>query len=170
MDSRRTTKKVGRKKDKSWRWQRQSAQTTTVDSNEVAGEFACFFGVIRCGTAWYIAKYPIFHIMRYHKIRYVEISYELQYPGLRGLTSRHRIPPKYCFSIPNTSNSWYLLLLKQVKRSCAQKRWRHTQKNGNQTPTINRRRWRQTLFGTAENHEQNVPETTYYGERIGVTG
>ena len=49
----------------------------TVDRNEVAGLFACYFGVIRCDIALYIAIYrdSISHIMPYHNIPYIEISY-----------------------------------------------------------------------------------------------
>ena len=57
--------------------------------------------VIRCDIAWYIAIYRdiISHIMRYHKIRYIEILYP--YPEILGLISRYRIPSKYPL-IPKT--------------------------------------------------------------------
>ena len=67
--------------------------------------FAWCFGVIRCDVAWYIAidRDIISHIMRYHEIRYIEMSHP--YPEFWGLISRYRdivrIPSKH-FSIPNT--------------------------------------------------------------------
>ena len=44
--------------------------------------FAWGFEVIRCDIAWYMAIYRdiISHTMRYHKMRYIEISYP--YPEL----------------------------------------------------------------------------------------
>ena len=58
--------------------------------------------VIRCvWYDWYIAIYRNImpRITRYHKIRYIGISYP--YPEFLGLIWRYRIPSKY-FSIPNS--------------------------------------------------------------------
>ena len=54
-----------------------------------------------CDSARYIAIYRdiMSRIMRYHKIRYIEISY--LYPEFLGLLWRYRIPLIYS-SIPNT--------------------------------------------------------------------
>ena len=47
-----------------------------------------------------ISYFEVFHLMRYHKIRYIEILY-YPYPEFLGLISRYRMPLKY-FSIPKT--------------------------------------------------------------------
>ena len=49
----------------------------------------------------YIYRDIISHIMRYHKIRYIEILVSYPYPEILGLISRYRIPSKYS-SIPKT--------------------------------------------------------------------
>ena len=50
-------------------------------------------------SRYIVISYEVSHIMRYHKIWYIEILYP--YPEFLGLISRYRIPWKY-FSIPNT--------------------------------------------------------------------
>ena len=50
-------------------------------------------------TQPYYITVQVSHIMRYHKILYVDISYP--WPECWGLISSFRIPPR-CFSMPNT--------------------------------------------------------------------
>ena len=72
---------------------------TGVDRNHVVGfRWICnawCFEVIRCDIAWYIAicRDIILHIMRYHKIRYIEILYPyLEFLGLMSrIVSRRNI-------------------------------------------------------------------------------
>ena len=56
-----------------------------------------------CDIARYIAIYRdiMSRIMRYHKIRYIEISYHIYIPNFGTDIWRYRIPSIY-FSIPNT--------------------------------------------------------------------
>ena len=77
----------------------ETAEKTSVDHNEVVGfRWICIylcFEVIRCDIAWYIAicRDIILHIMRYHKIRYIEILYPyLEFLGLMSrIVSRRNI-------------------------------------------------------------------------------
>ena len=80
---------------------------TREDRNEVVGfHWIGICLVFRGNPVWYrvaiyiVISYEVSHIMRYHKIRYIEISYP--YPDFwdwyRDIV---RIPSKY-FSIPNT--------------------------------------------------------------------
>ena len=79
---------------------------TREDRNEVVGfHWIGICLVFRGNPVWYrvaiyiVISYEVSHIMRYHKIRYIEIAYP--YSEFLGLISKYRIPSKY-FSIPNT--------------------------------------------------------------------
>ena len=77
----------------------ETAEKTSVDHNEVVGfRWICIylcFEVIRCDIAWYIAicRDITSHIMRYHKIRYIEILYVVSISRIFGTGYRDNVSP-----------------------------------------------------------------------------
>ena len=96
---RRTSQDEGRDSRKE---QEQTATRWWVSLNLYLPGVPKWSGVISHDMSRYIVMsyFEVFYIMRYHKIRYIEILY-YPYPEFLGLISRYRTPSKY-FSIPNT--------------------------------------------------------------------